>query len=238
VNDTDRAIRQAQPERAAFVEAVEQALAFGRDERRSGRMRGGQPGGAGGGDASFAPLGEPLGESSGETLEESAGQWQLDGQRCEARRFLRQPFGMMSEVDAEAGDHRVALALKQDAGELGAANQKIVGPFDADSRYIRCDDVMERDGGDECQRRSRRVSGAKADDRAGVEVTRRGEPRPALPALAASLAIGAQPAAFGRTIASENGEIVVGGACLCDGADQNSELAADIVAWPSTGIIK
>ena len=45
--------------------------------------------------------------------------------------------GMMGEVDAEAEDHRIALALEQDAGELGAVDEQVVGPFDPRSRAHR-----------------------------------------------------------------------------------------------------
>lgn len=97
---------------------------------------------------------------------------------------------------------------------------------------------MQRHRRNQRQGRCGRVAGLKANDGAGVEIAGRGEPFPALPPLAAGLAIGAQPGAFGRAVAGERGEIVVGGARLCDGSDQNSELAADIVAWPSAGIIR
>ena len=40
------------------------------------------------------------------------------------------PAGWCGEVDAEADDHRVALPLEQDAGELGAVDEQVVGPFD------------------------------------------------------------------------------------------------------------
>jgi hypothetical protein len=139
------------------------------------------------------------------------------------------------EVDAEADDHRLAFPLEQDAGQLRPAGDEVVGPFDRDGRgggkgLYR---LVKRDGGDEGEAGRGRVAGAEPDKGAGVEIARRGDPRPALPALAAGLAPGAQPFAFRGAGAGKSGEIVVGRAGLADNADQKSDLAALAEAWPS-----
>ena len=72
-----------------------------------------------------------------------------------------------------------------------------------------------------------------ADEGRGVEIAGRGLPRPALPALAARLPLGAKPETFCRPGTRERGDIVVGGARLWDGPDQKSDPAAQRVARSS-----
>ncbi len=64
---------------------------------------------------------------------------------------------MMREVDAEADHHRVAGALEEDAGELGAMEEEVVGPFQPES-VIRAGEeeahrLLQRHRGDQRQRR-------------------------------------------------------------------------------------
>ena len=126
---------------------------------------------------------------------------------------------MAGEVDAEADHHRVALPLEQDAGELGAVDEQIVGPFDLRVGSMRCDRLAQRNSRDQSERGRRRVAGLEAHQRRSVEVAGRRDPRFALPPLAAGLPLGAQPQAFGGAVACESSDIVVGGARFGDGAD-------------------
>jgi hypothetical protein len=134
----------------------------------------------------------------------------------------------MGEVDAEADDHRLPFPLEQDARQLRAGGEEVVGPFDADADRGRegRSDFVEGDGGGERKGRRGRIAGTKADEGAGVEIARGRVPGPPLPALACGLPLGAKPAAFWGAGAGERGEIVVGRGRLGDGSDQKSALAA------------
>ena len=140
---------------------------------------------------------------------------------------------MMREIDPKAEDHRVTLAFEQDPGELGAVDEQVVGPFDPRRRGVAADRFLKRDGGDQRQRRRGRVAGPEADQGRGVEIAGGGMPRPPLPSLAAGLALGPEPDAFWCAFAREGGDIVVRGARLRDGADQNKACAAARVAASS-----
>ena len=145
---------------------------------------------------------------------------------------------MMREIDAEADDHRVILALEQDAGKLGAVDQQVVRPFDPGLRRIGRHHLVQRDRGDQRQRRRGRIVRPQADEGAGIEIAGRRQPRPALPALAAGLPLGAQPVPSAAPSRASAAQIVIGRAGLGDRADQKSEFAALIVAWPSTGMAR
>jgi hypothetical protein len=98
--------------------------------------------------------------------------------------------------------------------------------------------LVEGDGGDQRERRRGRVVGLEPDQGRGVEIARGRMPRPPLPPLAAGLPLGAQPNAFLGAIAGERGDVVIGGARLWDGADQNRAKAAFLVAASSSGMAK
>jgi hypothetical protein len=85
---------------------------------------------------------------------------------------------------------------------------------------------MQGHRGDKRQRGGRRIARTKADERARMEIPRRRLPRPSLPPPPAGLADGAQPGAFGRALAGERSDIVVGGTGLRDNMDQNKDPAA------------
>ena len=220
------AVRQAQAQRAAFVEAVEQAFDPGAaggvgGQSGAGRMGGGEPARADRREALVAPAPEPAGEALGQGVEEQ-GRIGRSAEHADADRRARGLVGMVGEIDSEADDDRVVDPLEQDARQLGAGDQQIVGPFDLDRAPAGDEgggDLVQRHRGDQRQGRRRRIAGAKPDERAGVEIAGRRMPFPPLPAAAAGLALGAQPDPLGRALAGERGEVVVGRAGLGDGAD-------------------
>lgn len=238
------AIRQAQTKRARLVEAVEQPL----DARapRLGGKRGAdgmgseQPAGADGAKALAPPAPQPAREAFGQRFGESLRIGRAPGQPGEAGRGAVQPFRMVGEIDAEADDDRVVGSLEEDARELGAARQEVVGPFDRDRLALGegGDGLVERDGGDQSERRGRRVVAAQADERARIEIARWRNPVPALPAPAAGLALGAKPEPLGGAAPRKGGYIVVGGPRLGDELDQNRAPAAFIEAASSSGMAR
>jgi len=222
VDDSDAAVGEAEAKRARFVEAVEAAFRVAGGKRGADRMGGGEPRGPDRRQAFAAPAAEPGFETGGKAPRQGAGRDRVP----EAGRA----GGPLGEIDSEADDHPILLALEQDAGELGAVEEQVVGPFDPHRRSVRSHRLVKGDGGDERERRRGRVAGLEADQGRDVEVAGGGVPRPALPALAAGLALGAQPEAFARAFARERGDVFVGGARLGDGADQNKAPAAQRVA--------
>ena len=99
-------------------------------------------------------------------------------------------------------------------------------------------DLVERNRGDESERRGRRVAGPEPDQGARMEIAGRGDPGPALASLAAGLPLRPQPDPFGGAEARQGGDVVVGRAGLGDRADQNKEDAASSVAWWSGRIAR
>ena len=90
-------------------------------------------------------------------------------------------FWRVREVDADADDDLVCGAFEQDSGELGWADQQIVGPFDrrANTAATGIDDgVMQRDGGDERKAGRGRIAGFEGDTGRAVEIAGRAGPVP------------------------------------------------------------
>ena len=228
-------VGQAKAERAGFVEAFEQAVAFAGCEGGADRMCPGEPGGADDGYALGPPTAEPAGEGVGERLKQSGRLRRGAGEGGEAGGGTRDVLRVVGDVDAEADDDRLPFPFEQDARQLGRAGDEVIGPFDRGGRGggEGFDRLVEGDSGDEGEGGRGRVARPEADEGAGVEVSGRRDPGPALPALAAGLALGAQPFAFRSAGAGKSGEIVVGRARLADAADQKSDLAALAEAWPS-----
>ena len=77
-----------------------------------------------------------------------------------------------------------------------------------------------------------------ADQGARIKIADGRLPVPALPPAATGLALGADPQTFGRTLAREGCDIVIGRMRLCDGADQNKALAALSVIGSSNGMAR
>jgi hypothetical protein len=134
----------------------------------------------------------------------------------------------MVQVHAEPDDDGISMAFEQYARQLRAAGHQVVGPFDLDPCIRRkCGGhLVQRDGGDQRQRRRGRIAPANADERARVEISGRRLPCPALPPAPAGLDDRAQPDTLGRAFAGKRGDIVIGGTGLRDGIDQNRDPAA------------
>ena len=130
---------------------------------RAERMGGGEPGGADRREAlPRASARSQRGEASAR-LGCSSGVGRMPAS-AEAGRGAVEILRMVREVDAEADDHRVALALEQDAGELGAVDEEVVGPFDPRAgRVWRDDRLVQRDGGDQRERRRGRIARLEPD---------------------------------------------------------------------------
>lgn len=240
VNDTHRAIRQAKPQRAMFVESVEQAIAERGGERGAERMRRCEPARADRPQPLRAPAREPAREAFGERFDERRRRRRAAEQGQEAGGRTVEPLGPGGEIDAETDHHRIVGALEQDARKLGAADEQVVGPFDLDGLAGRVgrDDLLQRDRGDQSERRRRRIAIAQPDQGAGVEIARGRLPFPALPPAPAGLAVGAQPEPLACAFAGKRQDIVIGRIRLGDGADQNKALAALSVTRSSSGIRK
>jgi hypothetical protein len=137
---------------------------------------------------------------------------------------------MRHQIDSEAGDHRLPFPLEQDSAELGAAGGEIVGPFDEQARGMARGDLVKRDRRDQGKCRGGRIARPEPDQGAGVKIAGRGDPEPALPALAGNLALRPQPDSFRRAVLRQCGDVVVGRAGRGQRADQNKEDAASSVA--------
>lgn len=234
MDDAKGSVSEAEAQSAGLVEAVEGALLAAGGQEGAEGMSGGEPGGADRGEPLGPPAREPGGEAGGEALDKGF----RGHRRIEAGRRAIETGGPVGEIDAEADDHRVVLALEQYAGELGAIDEQVVGPFDPRARLMAGDRLVERDGGEQGQSRRGRVAGLEADQGRGVEVAGRRDPRPALPPFAAGLPLGAQPEALLRAVPRERGDVVIGRAGLGDGADQKSACAAFAAAAPSQGMAR
>ena len=238
VDEAERPVGEAQPQRAAIVEALERPLALLGRQRRAERMRGLEPVAADRGESFAAPAVEPAREALGEVLQEDCRVRRGGAQRGEAGGGAVGEARRLGEIDAEADDDRLAFPLEQDAGELGAVRDQVVRPFEAKTGRVGGSGVVQGDGGDQRQSRRGRIVGAKPHQGARMEVAGRRFPLPPLPPLAAGLALGAQPEALAGAFARQRGEIVVGGAGFGDRADQNSTAAAARVARSSTGMAR
>ena len=127
VYDPKPPIFKPQPQRAGFVEAFEYAL--GRRScsarcRADGRRRARRCGSA------RSPRPASGRARPGSRRRGARGRRPGGTGRIEAGCPAAEIFGMVGEIDAEAEDHRVALPLEQNAGELGAVDEQVVGPFD------------------------------------------------------------------------------------------------------------
>jgi hypothetical protein len=155
------------------------------------------------------------------------------------------------KVHAEAQHDDVIPPLEQDAGELAAIEQQIIGPFDRQPRRRRelAGRIVQRDGGEQRQCLGGRVSAPQADEAADVQIAGCRGPIPALPAPPRGLALGAQPQPLGLAGGGALGNGVVGRADLreADVADRrdgggraqgSSALAASIVAALSDGMAR
>lgn len=238
MNDTDPAVLEPQPQRAILVETVEPAGPVGGHQRRADRVGDLEPAPANRLHAPIAPNRHPAGEGVGEPLEEQVRRGGGAGEIAQAGHRPLDEIGPRCEVDAEADDHRLPFPLEQYAGHLGPVGEQIVGPFERKTGRERRGGFVESDRGDQSEGLRRRIAGARPDERAGVKIAFRGLPDPALAALAADLAAGAEPFAFGRAGAREGGDIVVGGARLGDEPDQKIADAAASVARSRYGMSK
>ncbi len=236
--DASGAVGKAQAQGAILVEAVEQALPFAGGERGADWMSSGEPGFSDRGETFGAPARQPAGVGFGEDFGEDCWVLRSSGEIGEANRGAIGEIGGVREIGAKADDDRFLMPLQQDAGELGLPGDQIVRPFDRDPRSMERDRFVQGDRSEESQRRRGGIDGAQADKGGDVEIAGRGEPGPALPALAAGLAFGAQPGAFRGAFAGKRGKIVVGGTGFGDSADQNNALAATRVAGPISGIVR
>ena len=146
----------------------------------------------------------------------------------------------MGEVDPKAHDDGVVRTFEQDAGQFGALEQQVVGPFNGDllARQEKRNDFVEGNRRDHRQAGRRRISLAQSHQRARVEIAFGGVPASSLPASPPSLALGAEPQPFGRAFLGHRRYIVVGRSRLWDGADQKSAPAAFSVAASRSGIEK
>ena len=145
------------------------------------------------------------------------------------------------EIDADADNHAVLDAFEQDARKLGACEHEVVGPLETQVRLrgdMRQDRFVNREAGDQRQAGRRRIAGGEPDHRRAHEVAASIHPGAPLPALAAGLAIGDQPVAFGHALAAAQpcGEFVIGRNAFGDELDHtamNSTEAA-LPANPSS----
>ena len=179
-----RAVRHAQAQRAALVEAVEQAVALAGGERRAERWRR-RPGVADRARAPRAASGRASGRRFRRGLRRRRRLGRRAGSAFEAGRGAVRQVGMMGEVDAEADDHRVAAA-RAGCRRAWRRRRQIVRPFDPRRSARSGDDrLVQRHGGEQGQGRRRRILGLQADERRGVEIAGRRGPGPALPPASA-----------------------------------------------------
>ena len=136
-DDLDAAVGKAEAEGAVGVEAVEAtgeavAGAVVDGQRGARRVGAGEPGLGKGAGGSAAPHGEDPRHAGGEEGREGVGgQGRVGGERGGQAALDR---GGGGEVDAEARDDAVGGALEQDAGELRAAEEQVIGPFERERR--------------------------------------------------------------------------------------------------------
>jgi hypothetical protein len=162
---------------------------------------------------------------------------------------------VLDAVDADAHDDhsaaaRQVLTLDQDAGDLAAVEQQVVGPFEREprGRNVARRGVEQYDAGEQRQRLCGRILRCQPDEAADVEVSWGRRPRPALAPAPGGLPLCPEPQALGIAGRGAFGDRVVGRAGLGkrDVADrrrncpcgQNSAFAASKVAALSEGIAR
>ena len=237
VNDTPLAVRQAQDQRAVARRARRTAprSRCRRAGARSARVPTGCARSSQRARTGAQPLAAPARRASAR-MPRPASRANVVGRRpstpCAARLVVGAigQVGMMREVDAEADHHRIVGALEQDARQLGAVEQQVVGPFDrtgavaASPAQIRRPPPASADRRDQRQRRGGRIARAQPDQRAGVEIAGRRRPTPRPAARAPRSA--ARRAATGPRLAPgarQREHIGIGRSRLRDGADRRSE---------------
>ena len=132
--------------------------------------------------------------------------------------------GVAGEVHADPEHHPVhapACAerrFQQDAGDLGAVHEDVVGPLAARPAGQRpVHQVHHRKRGDEGElRHMARLAGGAEDDRK-IEVARRRDPRPSPPAAPGALPARPHHRAVGRAVCGALLRLVVGAAGLVEG---------------------
>src|SRR3546814_3496004 len=81
---------------------------------------------------------------------------------------------MMRKIDAKARDHRVAFPLQQNAAQLRAVHQQVVGPFERQPCRRRPGGKrpMKRKCRDKAKLLGWRIASAQADERACIKIAR------------------------------------------------------------------
>jgi hypothetical protein len=143
--------------------------------------------------------------------------------------------GGAGKIDPKADGNTIATAFEEYSGELRAEEKQVIGPL----QHQRLKRGSKIDCFGECKPRCKRqglrgrVAVFELNQRAAVEIARRGQPRAALPAPARDLLERYQPVAFDKARIGD--EVGIGRAGLLDDADacQNSDPAARSVSDPS-----
>ena len=141
-----------------------------------------------------------MGENLGQTVEQHPGVGIGRALGDEAGDGPVEIAGMIGDVEADTDDDRVASALQQDARDLRAIDQYIIGPF-----YPRLPGAQRRDEGmnsigrDQRQRVRQGIAGLQADKGGAIKVADGAVPDAAHPPPAPALPSGAQPTAFAYT---------------------------------------
>src|ERR1044072_8992399 len=120
--DPTRPVRQAKPQCAGLVEAVEQALAVERRQRGAERVGGGQPLGADRGEALDAPALEPAREARREHLKERARRRARAGEGGGGEPRVAQGLNPAREARRERLKERAGR--RASAGERGEAGRR------------------------------------------------------------------------------------------------------------------
>ena len=192
------------------------------------------------------PLREPR-HQRGRERREQAVRRGADAGRGEIGRGMFGAVRVVRAVDADADHNRRALAFDQDAGELVAVDQEVIGPFQqhaaGEARNARGDGVVQRQGSDERQFgkavRRRRVG----EQQARIEIAGLRHPGASAAAAARGLGFCGDPQRRALARARKPQRLLVGRAdgvvsdeprpgCLSRGVElhQNSDLAAAVAA--------
>ena len=187
----------------------------------------------------LAPEGKPAREDFHEHIEEHPRIGRRAAESSDVGHPTVEPGRMVGQIDADADHYRVVSALEQDAGELCAAGENVIGPLYLEFRFRRRDaeSFVKRDCGGQRERRCWRIVRPQPDERAGVEISRRGMPIPPLAPAPSGLALGAEPEALRCALPRKAQDVVVCGTGLLDRPDQNRALAAfseTALSGPST----
>lgn len=136
-----------------------------------------------------------------------------------ARAFSIGQLRYAAEIDPESDGHPVPAPLEENSGELLPAQHYVIGPFQhhRQSRSRNVDGFDQRQARSERQALRRRVSRAKADERASEKIAFRRHPGAALAAPACELVQRDEPVGLNGLRVSE--EIGVGRAGFVDDAD-------------------